>query len=946
MQVRLLGPVDVLVDGEVRLVPGLRRKTVLAMLALQAGAVVSVDRLVECVWGEAAPLAAQATLQSHVSYLRRTLGERAALRSRPPGYVLEVGDAGTDVRAAERLILEGTQATDPRRGAALLCDAVALWRGSPLEDVAETAPFDDHARRLDHLLRRARQSLIDRRLSLGEHSQLIPELDSLSRFHPLDERVHGQLMLALYRAGRQADALAVYERLRAALDEELAVEPGPSSRALERSIRSQDPTLDIGGSVTLRAPVRPPAQLPAAVPAFTGRGRELNRLQALWAGVGSGPVSVIVSGTAGVGKSALAVHWARRVADRFPDGQLHVNLRGFDPVHPPMPPETALRGLIEAFGVPVERLPADLDALSGLYRSLLTGRRMLVVLDNARDAAQVRPLLPGSPGCLAIVTSRNQLASLVATEGAHSLSLGLLTDAEARALLAGRLGADRLKCDPDAVREIIERTVRLPLALAVAAAAVASQPQSSLVSLARDLRENGRTLDALDDADPVTDIRAVFSWSCRALSTGAARMFRLLGLHPGPDVTVPAAASLAGIARDQCRKQLAELVRANLLTEHVPGRYTFHDLLRAYATEQALALEEDDDRWAAIRRAHDHYVHTALLASRRVYGPGDLMILGPLYPGVVLEEPADECEALSWLTAEHRVLLAAVEHADAHGFSSHAWRLALTLRKYLRYRCHWHELPATHAVAHDAARRIADVRGQALAHLGLGGGCSWGVRDDAAADHLEKALLIFSGLGDLAGQGLTRIEQGILCERSGRRDEAIERYEQAFVLCRAAGHRTGQSLALNNIAWICAQSGTPGRAVGLCREALELLRGVGDRPIEAAVLDTLGYAFQHVAEYRRALAAYAEAVELYRAFGGRYHEAETLARVGDTYQSLGDPASAARTWRRALTILEDIDHRDADDVRRRLQVLGPLDVLPVGERPRDPLPPPTHRPDR
>src|SRR5262249_40894759 len=451
-----------------------------------------------------------------------------------------------------------------------------------------------------------------------------------------------------------------------------------------------------------------PRQLPKAPVAFTGRVRELDRLnEALTAvldpaepadeRVGVVVISAI-AGTAGVGKTALAVHWAHQVADRFPDGQLYVNLRGFDQVGAVMGYAEAGRGFRDALGVPVAGIPVGVDAQAALYRSVLAGRRMLVVLDNARDPGQVRPLLPAAPGCLVLVTSRNQLCGLVAADGARLLTLDLLTRAEARTLLARRLGPDRTAAEPDAVEEIITRCARLPLALAVVAARAATHPRFPLHALTADLRGVHDRLDALDGGDLATDVRAVFSWSYQALGGGAARLFRLLGLHPGPDISTPApvtpppaAASLAARPAPGARALLAELARANLVVEHAPGRHTSHDLLRVYASQLAQTIDSDGERRAATGRMLDHYLHTAYAADRMLYPARDPIMLAPLRPGVTPEQPADHQQALAWFTAEHPALLAAVEYAGATGWDTHTWQLAWTLWTFLHWQGHWHD---------------------------------------------------------------------------------------------------------------------------------------------------------------------------------------------------------------------------------------------------------------
>jgi DNA-binding SARP family transcriptional activator len=623
VQVRLLGPVDVTVNGSPRSVSGARRKAVLAVLALQADEVVSTDRLIGVVWGGAAPSAAHNTLQSHVSHLRQVLENKAAIVARPPGYVLNLGPDATDVAAVEHLVRSTNQIGGAAERARQLRAALAQWRGRPLVDVLGHHPWlDEQAERLDRLWTRINIALADARLALGEHSELIPDLEALSREHPFDEQIHHRLMTALYGAGRQADALATFQRLRRTLAEELGVDPTQELRDLESAILRQDPDLSpppvagpLGGVAdSWSRPVTPaagvPTQLPPARNGFAGRVPELASLDALAARRSAAVVVCAVVGTAGVGKTALALHWAHRSAPDFPDGQLYVDLRGFDPHRAPLDPADVVRGFLDALEVPVDQIPAGLDAQTGLYRSLLAARQMLVVLDNARDIEQVRPLLPGAPGSLAIVTSRDQLVSLVAAVGARPLVLDLFRAAEARDLLTRRLGEARVAAEPGAVEQIIARCAGLPLALAIAAARAATRPGFPLALLAEELREAGGTLDALDGGDPFTDVRAVLSWSYRRLSPDAARLFRLLGPNPGRDMSAAAAASLAGVRPGEVRPLLAELTRAHLLTEASPRRYAFHDLLRAYAIEQAHRSESDDDRRAAVGRLLDHYVHT------------------------------------------------------------------------------------------------------------------------------------------------------------------------------------------------------------------------------------------------------------------------------------------------------------------------------------------------
>jgi DNA-binding SARP family transcriptional activator/tetratricopeptide (TPR) repeat protein len=935
VQVRLLGPVDVVVDGAPRSLPGLRRNAVLAVLALNAGSVVSSRRLIDLVWGDAPPATAVNTLQAHVSQLRHVLGSKTAIRARPPGYLLDLGDEASDVAVAEKLIGSAARTSDPVRRAGQLRAALALWRGPPLDDVAGIAWLDEQARRLEQLWLHATETLLDTRLELGEHARLVPELEWLIRDHPFNEHLHGQLMLALYRAGRQADALDLYRRLRRTLDEELGIEPSQSLRDLEGAVLRQDRALDAttartaAASPAAAAPV--PAQLPLTVRAFAGRATELADLDALLPAAGEGesgpPTAVVISalsGTAGIGKTTLAVYWAHRVARRFPDGQLYVNLRGFDAAGPIVNPIDALRGFLQAFGVPAGRIPADLDGAAALYRSTLAGKRVLVVLDNARHVGQVRPLLPGAPGCMAVVTSRNELTPLVAAEGAHPLTLGLLAPAEARDLLARRLGAERVAREPDAVEEIITRCDRLPLGLGIAAGHAAVRPQFSLAVLAARLRDAAGGLDGFQGGDAATDVRVVFSWSYRELSTDAARLFRLLGLHPGPDIAVPAVASLAGLPQPRAQTLLTELVQAHLLIEPTPGRYTFHDLLRAYAAEQARAEESAADIRAAMCRVFDHYLYAAHAAVLLMDPARPPIALDAAQPGVTPHLPHDHEQALAWFAAEHPVLRAAIDRAAAGGFDTWTWKLAWTMTTFFDWSARWDDLVATQEAGLAALRRLGDTLGQAHAHRDIGRTLARLGRYDEARTHLDRAVVLYGELGDDAGQARTHHNLGWMWQVQGRHHDALVHSEEALRLFQRVGDRVGQARALNGTGWIHAQLGDYRRSLACCEQALVLMRELGDRHGEAGAWDSVAYAQHRLGAYRPAVEGYEQALTGYRELGDRFSEAAVLIHLGDTREAGGDVESARDTWRQALRIFEELDQPDAAEARMRLGRTGPV----------------------
>jgi tetratricopeptide (TPR) repeat protein/transcriptional regulator with XRE-family HTH domain len=669
---------------------------------------------------------------------------------------------------------------------------------------------------------------------------------------------------------------------------------------------------------------RPPAdsvprQLPADLAGFTGRRRHLRELDALLAG--DPPTAVVISaiaGTAGVGKTALAVHWAHRVTDRFPDGQLYVNLRGFDPSGRPSEPAAAVRGLLDALGAPPQGVPADPQAQFALYRTLLAGRRMLVVLDNARDAEQVRPLLPGAPGCLALVTSRNLLTGLVASEGAHPLTLDVLSTVEARDLLARRLGADRVAREPDAVEEIVAFCARLPLALAVVAAYAAIHPDLPLSHFAVELQDTEGRLDSFETGDRGTDVRAVFSWSYNSLHAAAARVFRLLGLHPGPDISAVAAASLAGDPLHEVQRSLADLARANLITEPRPGRYALHDLLRAYARELAQAVEPDAARHAAEHRMLDHYLHSAHTAALSLNPNRAAITVAEPRPGTNPEEPTDAEQAMAWFTTEHPVLLAVIEHAATGGWDAHIWQLSWSLADFSYRRGHWHAQITADGAAIAAARRLGDHTGQALCHRNLAKAFTQLNRYGDAHTHLRHALDLLIETGDRAGQASTHESLALVSERQEHYAAALEHAEQALALHRAAGNEVGQANAINQVGWYHALLGNHREALTNCGQALTLFQQLGSRPGQAATWDSLGYAHHHLGEYDKAIACYGKAIDLIRDIGSRYAEAEALGHLGDAHHAAGNADPARDAWREAVTILDGLDHPEADRIRGKL----------------------------
>jgi DNA-binding SARP family transcriptional activator/Tfp pilus assembly protein PilF len=953
---RVLGPVQVRVGDSWLSPPRPQMRLLLARLALSAGQVVLVDDLIDVLWAQQPPASARASLQILVVGLRKTLAglPGCTLDRYGDGYQLRAAPDKVDVHRFRSLVSAAREATGEDQAIAAFDQALALWRGPALSGVPATVRVEAIRAGLAEEQLSAVQDRIGWLLAAGRNQQAAAEIPLVLAEHPLAERVAGMLMIAWYRCGRQADALQVFRDLRGRLASELAVEPGPELQRLHQQILSGDPALTASGNLAglLRggeaaAPANPaapgsenarltntgttaapviPRQLPAAPAHFVGRQRELSLLTGwLEAGTAAGQTVILaISGTAGVGKTALALHWAHQAKHRFADGQLYVNLRGFDASSAPVAPADAMSVLLESLDMPASRIPQRLDAQAGLYRSLLAGRQMLIVLDNARDEAQVRPLLPGVPECVVLVTGRGQLAGLVAAEGARPLTLDVLSEAEARQLLDSHLGDERVAAEAAEVAELVGRCARLPLALAITAARAALHPVFPLASLVAGLRDIRQRLDFLDSGDQAADIRAVFSWSYRLLGEPAARMFRLLGAHPGTDISATTAASLAAVSGPEARAALSDLTRANLLQEQSPGRFALHDLLHAYAAD----LSDEEERRSAIHRVLDHYLYTARNAVTLVYPSAYQIPVQLPGPGEAVECFSGPEQARVWLQAEYHTLLAAIACAADNGFDTHAWQLPAVLREHFDRRGYYADWARCQQLALAAACRLGDHATQALAHRMLSQALITARHLDEAHYHVQEALKLDRRLGDQVGEGFCHFQFSRIFECREDYSRALSHDRQALRLWRAAGELSGQAHALNSIGWHSTQLGNYQRALSYCGKALELHRESGDRLGEAATLDSLGYCCHHVGRYSQAIAYYQQALRAYADAGDRYLQAQTLVHLGETHQVNGDQEAARDLWQQALAILNDLHHPDAAPVRARLRDLTAPTLLP------------------
>ena len=665
-----------------------------------------------------------------------------------------------------------------------------------------------------------------------------------------------------------------------------------------------------------------PRQLPADIAGFAGRRTPLAGLDALLApSPDSGPNAVaisVVSGTAGVGKTALAVHWAHRVAGRFPDGQLYVDLRGFDPGGHAMDPAEAVRGFLDALGVAAHRIPARADARAALYRSTLAGRRVLVVLDNARDVAQVRPLLPGVPACVVVVTSRNRLTGLVAAAGAHPVDLDPLAAGEARHVLTRRIGADRVSAEPDAVDEIINRCARLPLALVIVAARAATHPRRQLRVLADELGDSRRRLDSLAaDDDPHTDVRAVLSWSYRALTRPAARLFRLLGWFPGPSMSAEAVAALADLPVAEAGRLLAALGTAHMLEADPAGRHRFHDLLRAYAVERASAEEHAGERVEAAGRLLAWYLHATTTAAQ-LLEPGRRQFTDRPAPARSWQLPfATRPEALEWFDAEQPGAVARARLAADTGHHELGWKLFTESGGFFLLRKSRTDRIAHGLVALRSARRTGDRYGEGCVLNGLG--LAFGPADRARAlFSYRRALRIRHEIGDLAGEAATLNNLGPLYWDLQRYDGAVDCLQRALTIARETGNQHSEIVALNNLGEAYRRLGRFGDALPVQQQALALARTLNHAVSEGFALHNLGGIHRELGRFDRSREFFQEALAVRRQIGDRHGEATTLVELGVLFEGAGQAGVALDSWRQALTIYEDLDAPETTETRRRI----------------------------
>ncbi|WP_432030492.1 AfsR/SARP family transcriptional regulator [Streptomyces sp. 1222.5] len=934
MNLHLLGPLELRVAGRAVDIGEPRRRAVLAALAADTGRPVPVSTLVDRVWDTAAPDGARSALYSHISRLRRLFegaasmdgvaptagGDGAAVPITPfriartsGGYVLEADERAVDLLRFRSLVLRAREPhlADQRR-AEILGEALRLWRGVPLAGLpgawAERTRTAWTQERLETALAWAHALL-----GQGKAEEVPAVLRPLLAEHPLSEPLAVLLIRGLATSGRAAEAVDTYTRIRRQLDSDLGVAPGRELRsAYEEMLHGtgkREPAGTGPGPALISSPapttVPTPAQLPLTVHHFSGREEqlaELTRRLVTAEGPEAGTAAVVsaVSGVAGIGKTALAVRWAHQMRDSFPDGQLYVDLRGYDPDEP-ISAAQALSGFLSALGVPGPEIPLRLDDRAARYRTAVDGRRLLVLLDNAASAAQVRPLLPGSPTCRVVITSRDSLSSLVSLHGAHRVVLDVLSPDEALALLRSLIGP-RVDTDRAAAAALAEQCGRLPLALRVAAELALSRPLDPLARLVEELRDERRRLDLLDssDGDPRAAVRAVFSWSYDRLPEQEARLFRLLGLHPGPDADVYAAAALTGETAERARRSLDSLSRAHLVHRSGPGRHAMHDLLRAYAAELASRHDGAAERDAALTRLLDHCLAASAAAMNVLY-PAERH----LRPAVEVPDTglpplrtADECRA--WLRAAQHTLVALCSRTEEPGPSRHTVRIATTLHRHYERSGHLTDALTVHTHALRAARAVGDTRGE-VDVLACVGAVHRRLGDyESAHRHHADALSLCRRIGYAAGEARHLTNVGVLHELRGRYRKAAEQHERAVELFRAAGDAHGEADVLNNLGIVQELLEDYQASIERYEQALALYRRTGHTFGEASALGNLGIVLSRLDDHAAAAGRFDQALALFRRLGHTGGEAHALSNLGNALCRQGSYDEAAEHQRQAL----------------------------------------------
>ena len=906
VEFRLLGGVDAHVDGQPVPLGTAKQRCLLALLLLDVNAPIHVDRLIGLLWVDQVPAEARASVQVYISRLRRALADHAdvALVTTGPCYQLRADADQIDLHRFRRLVAEAAGHPDDE-AVRLYRRALSLWRGPALDDVAPPHLRQTVCANLNDERLAAWESLIDVELRRGNHAALLREVADLTEQHPLHEGLAAQRMIALYRSGQHASALAHFQTIRARLSTELGMDPSAALSALHQRMLRNDPTLAADGQPPPAAESVPatPAQLPADLATFTGRAEELRDLPRPedMAGIAA---TVAIDGMAGVGKTALAVHWAHRIRDHFPDGQFFLDLHGHTRDVEPVDPATALDRMLRDLGLPGARIPHELDARAALYRSVLAGRRMLILLDSVVSESQVLPLLPGTPGCLAVITSRRRLIGL---DAAFQLSLDVPPPPDAVALFTLIAGA-RTRADEAAAGELAALVGHLPLAVRVAAARLRARPVWTTAHLVRRLRDEHRRLVELDAGQ--RGIEAAFTLSSVSLRSDQRRLYRLLGLHPGPEYDAYAAAALTGGAAGHAGQLLEQLVDENLLQSHRPDRYQMHDLLRVHAAGRAQAEESEADRRAALTRLFAYYAETAAAATHLLY-PHDARP-EPESTEVAPVAFAGPAQAAAWLDAELPNVLATAGYATRHGWPDYVTRVSWALWRHLAERSQFTAASVLHGHAMESARLSGDIAGQARALVDLGTVHGRQGRFDQAVDHFQRALPLYRETGDLPGEARAMGSLGLALDRTGDYQRAVEYLEQALDLQRRSGAYGGEASTMGNLGMVYGRLGRYEDALGWLERALARHRELGNRGSEVRTLNNIGIAHARLGHLDEALDCQRRSIDLLRELGNEDQTGEPLAEIGNLLRQRGEYDQALEHHRQALAVFRRVDVRGSE----------------------------------
>ena len=913
-RIGVLGPLVVWRGGVgLDLGPPMRRR-MLGLLALHPRQVLHREEIIDALWGERPPKTCLALIHVYIGQLRTLLDPGRPKRDSGTtlvlahgGYRLDVADEQLDLARFDGLVARARQARAAGDAPAAMESyeaALRCWRGPVLADAGSSLRHHPTALAVGRRRIAATLAYADLAIESGQPQRAVGQLRASAVDEPMHEGLHARLVLALAGSGEQAAALQLYADLRERLRVELGTDPGEELQAAHLRVLRRDVPTRAKPAARAPEPVASagPAQLPAGSAAFTGRRPHLRLLDATLARTATAATVVVISGTPGVGKTALAVHWAQRVRDRFPDGQLYIDLRGYATT-PPVRPVQALTSFLRALGAPPDRIPTDVDDAAGLYRSMLADRRILVLLDNALDAQQIRPLLPGGDRCVVLVTSRNRLSGLVAVDSARRITLETLTAYEGRGLLGKLLDRDRVSGEPDAVAALVEACDGLPLALRVAAANLADEPRRTIADYV-DILAAGRVAALRVDGDDEAAVGAAFALSYRRLKPDARRLFRLLGLDPGADITADAAAALAGDTVPETEELLHTLTDAHLVERSAHGRYSCHDLIRRYAKELAHSEDSAAERETAVARLCDHYISTVDAAADVLYPHILRLSRPPAERGFT-----DSEQALAWLDAERANLVATVAHAAAHGPHPMAWQLADGLRGYFANRVLVIDWLASAEAALAAAEADEEPQAMASARISLGL-LHWrqGYHHDAI-DHYTAALTHARQAGWLEGQAAVLGNLGAAWTELGETDTGIRHFTAALDLHRRTGRLVGQAAALSNLGTTHLELGRLPDAIEHLEQALDVYRRIGSRAGEAISRTNLGETFLQAGRFDDALPQLTRALSLHREAGNRGNEADTLASLATLHLEAGRHAEASETADAALTVARDCGHR-------------------------------------